>query len=67
MQGLQGRKLDGFPDAHEEVLPVHADGERGDARRPERFLDGIGGAGKISLRRSYQAEFSVLGGDTYPR
>ena len=44
VQGLEGRKLDGFPDAHEEVQAVHADFQRGDARGPERFPDGVRGA-----------------------
>ena len=44
MQGLEGRKLDGFPDTHEEVQAVHADFQRCDARGPERFPDGVCGA-----------------------
>ena len=67
MQGLQGRKLDGFPDTHEEVQAVHVDGEGGDARGPERFLDRIGGAVKIGLLRAHKADFATLGGDADPR
>ena len=67
MQGLQGRELDGFPDAHEKVQAVHADGERGDARGPERILDGVDGTGQIGLGSSHKADFSALRGDADPR